>query len=595
MVMEPVCQATDWNQTGALNTYVGLGKGFLCGCDPLAWGQILVYHALNHGFPAANWLPTPYTGSVFLGSDLAGEARTTRSGLYDWKAIREQKTWQNEAGETISPAGRLMWDLGVMGGTHYDTAGQGGTAGTIWPRFARDYFCYQNVGYAYSKPIVNGSELQPYWRDMLNTLLRTSLQAQAPLGTQINGHMIVTDGFGIDSDGKAWFHVDYGWGNASGRWWDLDTAAERIILIYPNVFPAALGSIVAGRVADRRAAPIAGAALVLSDGQTARVTTTDASGAYCFSGLPEASAEALRPEDLELRSYTLTVLAPNCEPVSQTLTTAPFIDDGLRVQKSDAYEEAVGKGFFFPHTCGNSVADFTLTPIRYVAPDGAGDGRSWRTAAPLSQATLDAFPGTEIRLAAGDYALSATLHLPQAVTLSGGWEAETGLCAPLTTPSRLIFSGADKDAYLKLEASACLEGVTIEGSAWANVMLCDTQGGAKPVVRRCRIRQARPNQIGANIRFEACLLEYSAPYTEECAFFHCSFTASAFEDKEGVDLGGNRYAATESDSRPTSPCPCQQAGAAGHNCPETGLDGAPLLGSQGALAPAAAGYSLQLN
>ena len=59
-IMEPVCQATDWNQTDALNAYVGAREfeykgqtykgipGSPCGCDPLAWGQIVTYHALNH-------------------------------------------------------------------------------------------------------------------------------------------------------------------------------------------------------------------------------------------------------------------------------------------------------------------------------------------------------------------------------------------------------------------------------------------------------------------------------------------------------------------------------------------------------------------
>ena len=367
-VIEPVCQATDWNQTGALNTYVAQGKGYVCGCDPLAWGQILTYHALNHNFPAPDWEPTPVKATVWLksGTSNTPEERTTMSGKYDWEKIRDQVEEKDANGEVFSHAGRLMWDLGVIGKTQY--GGDSGSAGTAWPEFARDYFKYENVGYIYSAPVINENELLPYWREMLRTFLRTSLQAGAPLATMIKGHMIVADGFGVDYQGKEWFHVDYGWGNSEGKWWDMETAVKTIVAIYPNVYPTKLGSIIAGRVANVFNEPISGATVTLTqkDGTPVQTATTDATGTFCFTNLPLNSADALKAEDLESTAYLLTCSADGYFGQTKEVYTHPFIDNDLRGKKHDACENQLGKdelgdNFFFPHSSGNTLQDFTLT------------------------------------------------------------------------------------------------------------------------------------------------------------------------------------------------------------------------------------------
>ncbi len=371
-VIEPVCQATDWNQTGALNTYVALGKGYVCGCDPLAWGQILTYHALNHNFPAPDWEPTPYTADVYcyFNGNNTKETRTTMSGKYDWEKIRDKIEEKDAKGEVFSHAGRLMWDLGVLGRTQYGITS--GSAGTVKLEDIRDYFQYKNMGYIYTAP-KPGGKLLSYWQEMLRTFLRTSLQAGAPLATMISGHMIVADGFGFDNDGKEWFHVDYGWGNSSGRWWDLETAVKTIETIYPNVYPTKLDSIIAGRITNTFHEPLEGATvtLTLPDGTLVNSATTDATGTFCFTNLPLNSADALKAEDLESTAYLLTCSADGYFGQTKEVYTHPFIDNELRNTKHNACENELGKdelgdNFFFPHSSGNTLQDFTLTK----APDG---------------------------------------------------------------------------------------------------------------------------------------------------------------------------------------------------------------------------------
>lgn len=366
-VIEPVCQATNWNQDGALNTHVKLDKDYKCGCDPLAWGQILTYHALNHNFPAPDWEPKPVKATVGLKSGTSNtyEERTTMSGKYDWEKIRDQVEEKDANGEVFSHAGRLMWDLGVLGRTQYGLTS--GSAGTVKLEDIRDYFHYENMGYLYTAPVVD-KILLPYWREMLRTFLRTSLQAGAPLATMIDGHMIVTDGFGFDNDGKEWFHVDYGWGNSSGKWWDMETAVKTIVAIYPNVYPTELGSIIAGRVTNVFNEPISGATVTLTqkDGTFTQTATTDATGTFCFTNLPLNSADALKAEDLESTAYLLTCSADGYFGQTKEVYTHPFIDDALRNTKHNDCENQLGKdelgdNFFFPHSAGNTLQDFTLT------------------------------------------------------------------------------------------------------------------------------------------------------------------------------------------------------------------------------------------
>lgn len=603
--IEPLCAATDWNQEGALNAYVGydatgtIWQNNACGCDPLAWGQVVTYHALNHGFPAAGWEPTPVTGRVYFGTnDQTGTERTTMSGPYDWEAIRIKDWKKDTEGKTLScPVGRLMWDLGVLGASRYGY----NTNTTIWPHVCT-YFGYASAGYRFSEPYI-GSERQPYWEAMLCTLLRTSLQAGAPVVTSIRegaGHMVVTDGYGFDASGKVWFHVDRGYGTTSGRWWDMEEMLKMVNTVYTFASPTDLGGVISGRVTTPTGAPLAGATLVLSNGTDARVTTTDATGAYCFSGLTPLSDEGVTAEELPRMSYTVTVLAESCETATQCVTLAPYIDDDRRSEKQDAAEEALGKDvlYTFPLVIGSAVADFTMTPRRFFAPGATGSGRSWADPAALTAEAVAAAAGCELFLAKGAYAFTEALTLPAGSTLSGGYDPATGLADPLATPSVFNFtSTAWLDAYITLAEGSRLCGVTLQGSAEANYVIhAEGTLSAKPELFGITFsNDFKADNMAENVALTCCTFacDTGKPTFDSCAFLHCSFAWDEYEDKGAIDLGGNRVGVTSGDWRPEGALPCPEDKET-HNCPRLGLDGRPLNQTQGALAPAG-GYTLSLQ
>ncbi len=605
--IEPLCAATDWDQEGALNSYINIDKDGNyanngCGCDPLAWGQVVTYHALNHGFPAAGWEPTPVTATVNVsGVDLQ---RTTLSGPYDWEKIRDKKPVTDAEGKTTYPVGRLMWDLGIIGNARYGY----NTLATCWSDDSETdatvytYFNYGGKGYRYSKPVVN-QVVQPYWREMLRDLLRTSLQAGAPVVTSIQlsggGHMVVTDGYGIDANGKEWFHVDYAWQRVKGYWWDLDQFISQVNAVYAFTYPTDLGGVIAGRVTSPTGAPIAGATLVVSNGRDARVVTTDAAGLYTFAGFEAISDAGVTSEDLARRYYTVTALAEGCEVATQCVALTAYVDDDRQSVKQDEAEKALGKDAFytFPLMIGSAVADFTLTPRRFFAPEGTGSGRSWADPAALTAEAVAAAAGGELYLAAGNYTLTEALTLPAGATLSGGYDPATGLADPLATPTVLNFQSATwLDAYLTLSEGSRLRGVTLRGSADANYVLhADDTLAAKPEVFGVSFtNDFKAYNMAENVALTCCTFarDTGVPAFDSCAFLHCSFVWDGYEDKGATDLGGNRFKVTSGSWRPEGALDCPDK--AKHTCPELGLDGRPLGQTQGALAPAG-GYTLSLQ
>ena len=470
VIVAPRCAATDWDQKDELNAYVGhkvlsgyvdgAGRsGFdraVCGCDPLAWGQVLVYHALNHGVPAQGWEPPPFEGSVGYGAE--DVPRASWPGAYDWAAVRDKKTLGAADGLEDIPVARLMWNLGLLGKVNYQSAL--GAAGAIKVEDFKAY-CGFADGAMYSK---------------------------------ISGHMIVVDGWGVDADGKEWFHVDKGYGSASGRWWDLDKLADEGFAFYPNVFPTDLGGVIVGRVATDGAVPVLGATVTLStaDGKIKDTATTDANGCYVFTGLPKPSADAVVDPAVPYPAdrYVLTVQAEGyADAPAQTVTVESHVDEPTREAKQDVWDEAhkddkpgEGEAAFFELAYAGAVADFMLTPNAiFVTAEGIGDGRSWETAASLKDALAQADAVHPIHLAAGNYVFSEKLKIPVGLTLQGGHDPATGARDPLNRPTRLIFAGG---AHLVLGSDATLDGLWLEGAESASSLVTSSgTTGGMPTLR----------------------------------------------------------------------------------------------------------------
>lgn len=589
IIVSPLCAATEsWNQDDKMDDYIG---GWLCGCDPLAWGQVAVYHALNHGVPSASFVPPLVENEVVVGGK-----KEARQSLwlepYDWVAVRDRTEATRKNGEKENPVARLMYDFGIIGGGTY---AQGATMATVDQEGFKAYFGFDD-GYCYTRP-------SPYWNlpegfdwdDMLHRILRVSLQVGAPLCTGIYtttakvGHMIVADGWGVDADGTEFIHVNYGFGGGSNGWWDWERVSDEptsdrgLQNVYANVFPTALGSVVVGRVSDAGRAPIVGAAVTLTaeDG-TVWTARTDAEGCYVFKNLPLVDTKTLYPPTaLPTDTYTVAVSAAGYVSQSATVTVEGYIDDALRNQKNDEWEgKGDGKGdeapIVYPIAYGGSVADFVLEPTPKTIVDS-----------PAELAAVSQYAGQTVYVATGTYALTEPLDVPAGTTLVGGYNPATGVVDPLATPTRLTFSATFQNTMLTLDEGTTLDGFFLcdpDGGASVMVTLSDNAKGATPTVRNCVFSGGRNNYIANGVAATACIfLNEGEQGLPGCTVTHCTFVGTLGDGY--TDGGGNWAGATA--RRPTEPSVCT----ADHECPAYGLDGRPLGKHLGALAPDSFGFT----
>lgn len=594
VIVSPLCAATEsWNQDGKMDDYIG--EGWLCGCDPLAWGQIAVYHALNHGIPSASFVPPQVENTVIVNGK--EEARQSlRLEPYDWVAVRDRTEATRENGETENPVARLMYDFGIIGGATYAS---GATMATVSPKGFKDYFDFED-GYCYTRP-------SPYWNlpegfdwdDMLHRILRVSLQVGAPLCTGIytpsskeedGNHKIVADGWGVDADGTEFIHVNYGWGGGSNGWWDWERVSDApsndrgLKNVYANVFPTALGSVVVGRVSDAGRAPIVGAAVTLTaeDG-TVWTARTDAEGCYVFKNLPLVDTKTLYPPTaLPTDTYTVAVSAAGYVSQSATVTVEGYIDDALRDQKHEEWENEVGKGdeapIVYPIAYGGSVADFVLEPTPKTIVDS-----------PAELAAVSQYAGQTVYVATGTYALTEPLDVPAGTTLVGGYNPETGVVDPLATPTRLEISLQELGPAITLAEGASLEGFVFDDSNGTSspviVAKSKGEGEVTAFLRDCIFAAKKPWGSFAQLTSGGVQIETSVFFAIDkaslnwCKATHCTFVGALPTDT--TDGGGNLVIATNGTKRPTEPNYC----AADHECPAYGLDGRPLGGNLGALAP----------
>ena len=568
-----------------MDDYIG---GWLCGCDPLAWGQVAVYHALNHGVPSASFVPPQVENTVIVGGK--EEARQSLwLEPYDWAAVRDRTEAKRENGETENPVARLMYDFGTIGGGTYAS---GATMATVDQEGFKAYFDFED-GYCYTRP-------SPYWNlpegfdwdDMLHRILRVSLQVGAPLCTGIytttanGGHMIVTDGWGVDADGTEFIHVNYGWGGGSNGWWDWERVSDApandrgFQTVYANVFPTVLDSVVVGRVSDAGRAPIVGAAVTLTaeDG-TVWTARTDAEGCYVFKNLPLVDTKTLHPPtDLPTDTYTVAVSATGYVSQSATVTVEGYIDDALRSQKNDEWEnKGNGKGdeapIVYPIAYGGSVADFVLEPTPKTIVDS-----------PAELAAVSQYAGQTVYVATGTYALTKPLTIPANTTLIGGYNPATGVVDPLATPTRLEMAISTLGSQgIVLGKGAELNGFALVGNKSVPVIVQAADGAGKPTVRNC-VFVSQPTwgmsgiaTVAQGVALTTCLFfDITGARLDNCTISHCTFVGALLES---TDVGGNL--AEVATRRPTKPNYCE----AGHECPEFGLDGRPLGGNLGALAP----------
>ncbi len=373
IVVEPLCAPTaHWNLNAGGDAWANYPntandgiylEGKLCGCEPLAWAQILTYYGLQKRIPS-DWTMRPVTANVTVGSET--KSRTTGTAVRTDNG--ETDTWTGYTwGTDLVHAERLVYDIGVLGKAQY------GSGITILsnPIAQKDDETYDSETQTMSNDMLlttfygfmKGSSWKygprpdfSYWNESFTeALLRGSLQAGAPvkLGTLEPLHAFICDGYGYDEEGKAYFHLNYGWGGSSNTWvptsWFYSLGSNyipNVSNLYINVQPEDVKCVVAGVVSQNRV-PLAGVTVTLTgDSLTeAKTLTTDAKGAYAFTGLD--------PE----KTYQVAVNGS-----TQTVTTGKFVDEQLQTILQNE-QEKLPNGKDLPAVeaqHGHAVADFNF-------------------------------------------------------------------------------------------------------------------------------------------------------------------------------------------------------------------------------------------
>ncbi|MBR4317968.1 MAG: hypothetical protein IKT85_04405, partial [Kiritimatiellae bacterium] len=242
---------------------------------------------------------------------------------------------------------------------------------------------------------------------------------------------------------------------------------------------------------------------------------------------------------------------------------------------------------------GNVIADVALTvPNRYVTPNGTGDGSSWATAAPLTQAFLNTLSegakGTTVRVAAGHYTVREILSVPAGVTLMGGYNPTTGFRNVYGLPSMITLqagAGGAKPSYIfELPTTALVDGFVLENNL--SDVGSTINGGT---VKNC-IFTGSFEVIAQNATLRCCVMRNAYATQEKCSLIHCTFYGDVPTGKGGGSAFGNREKAKTDfpDASLVGTCICGQ-------CPSTALNGRPLNKTPGALATPAPGFTLQLR
>ena len=262
------------------------------------------------------------------------------------------------------------------------------------------------------------------------------------------------------------------------------------------------------------------------------------------------------------------------------MTVEGYIDDALRNQKNDEWEgKGDGKGdeapIVYPIAYGGSVADFALEPT----PKNIVDS-------PAELAAVSQYAGQTVYVATGTYALTAPLDVPAGTTLVGGYNPETGVVDPLATPTRLRLDiSAMGGKGIVLGKGAELNGFALEGNKNVPVLIqaADSAAGTATVRNCIFVSQPMWGASGAayvaqGLTLTTCVFfAIEGALLNDCAVSHCTFAGNL--PAGCSDDGGNQTQVAS--RRPIEPSVCE----AGHECPEYGLDGRPLGGNLGALAP----------
>lgn len=273
---------SQWGQT-SYNNYSGDRACFNactpnncpCGCTATVLAQIMRYWKHPSSAVAAHSYNCAVSG--------ASVVKKMMGGTYDWDSMPLKPAKLSDITDAQCQAiGKLTYDAGVTLLMNWNS---GGSSASL---FAGVAALTIDFGYANAKGVRFSNGYDP---DLFRRAVIPNLDARCPCGLSVSGaggHAALVDGYGF-SDGDFFIHVNMGWVGRDDAWYappKLATSSYAFNAVDGflfNIFPGKTGSVASGRVLDADGAPVAGATVVLSDGQTVR---TDDHGIYAFVASP---------------------------------------------------------------------------------------------------------------------------------------------------------------------------------------------------------------------------------------------------------------------------------------------------------------------
>jgi hypothetical protein len=283
---------TLWNQSTANNGMAcynyytppyaaGTSSNYPCGCVATALAQLLGYFQYPKAGVGTNSFAISVNGTNttarLRGGDGAG-------GPYCWSNMPPNPN--NPTTAQCQAIGALMYDAAVSEQMGFAPGGSGANVGQ--PQVAlMQTFMYNNAIFGWP---TNASEFDP----SLVTMVNANLDARLPVCVALNGHQVVTDGYGYNLS-TLYNHINMGWGGVDNAWYALPVVQTYTNLwgfIY-NIYTNGSGEIISGRIISG-GIPLSNATVTAYRvGGGTYTATTDTNGIYALVCVPSASQYAI--------------------------------------------------------------------------------------------------------------------------------------------------------------------------------------------------------------------------------------------------------------------------------------------------------------
>ncbi|MGA2751145.1 MAG: C10 family peptidase [Verrucomicrobiota bacterium] len=302
-------QGTANNGMACYNYYTppyaaGSTSNWPCGCVATCLAQLLGYFQYPKAGVGTNSFPISVDGTNETARLRGGDGT---GGPYAWSNMPANPV--NPTVAQCQAIGALMYDCGVSEQMGYGPGGSG--AGVNQPQVAL-------VGtYMYSNAVFGAPANDSLFDPPLVTMVNANLDARLPVGVALNGHEVVSDGYGYNLS-TLYNHINMGWGGGDNAWYALpivDTFTNLWGFIY-NIYPNGSGEIISGRITAGNA-PVSNATVTASrSGGGSYTATTDTNGIYAFVAIPSGS------------QYTVTVNVTNFAAAFTNCSTGRSINGG---------------------------------------------------------------------------------------------------------------------------------------------------------------------------------------------------------------------------------------------------------------------------